>query len=660
MTSHQVNDAGMQEAPEQQITSEKLRDYQKRAVRDVERAWKEHRSVLLVEFMGAGKTVEAAEIIRQHVARGERVLVLAHRGEILKQTRRKLIKAAIPAESIGFIWADGALNTDAPVQVASVMTLARRSAPENIELLVVDEAHHSQAKSWRKIFSWYPNAKVLGLTATPERLDGKPLREFFETMVLGEPCESLIEAGWITQPEIWTREDAWRPTGLRNKHGDYSSKNAAQAMSGSTIVGGIPAAYLKHAKGLPAVGFAATKEQATNLIVAFCSIGIASEALFDIHDEEQRETILKRLSSGKTSVIWTCDVISEGWDFPDARCVIMARPTASVTRYMQWAGRCMRPGNRSIILDHAGNYAVHGPPWEDREWSLDGHPEPTKRIAQVDTTGRVSFLEPIEVSGRLVRIDTARTDISRKQTVCVGLGMSVCPRNKKPPKSAFTLSAVRRRDYKPWQCHSCYMLSRTPEQKKEWARKMIATQGGSSKMAERIRKMIASRTPEQWRESARKALASQTPEQLSERARKAVAAQTPEQLSERARKARSMLTPEQRSEATRKAQAARTPEQRKESARKAIASQTPEQLSERARKARSMLTPEQRSEATRKAQAARTPEQRKESARKARAGMTFEQKSEATRKAQAARTPEQRSESARKAVMTRRANRPIK
>jgi len=232
----------------------------------------------------------------------------------------------------------------------------------------------------------------------------------------------------------------------------------------------------------------------------------------------------------------------------------MARPTASVTRYMQWAGRCMRPGNRSIILDHAGNYAVHGPPWEDREWSLDGHPEPTKRIAQVDTTGRVSFLEPIEVSGRLVRIDTARTDISRKQTVCVGLGMSVCPRNKKPPKSAFTLSAVRRRDYKPWQCHSCYMLSRTPEQKKEWARKMIATQGGSSKMAERIRKMIASRTPEQWRESARKALASQTPEQRSEATRKA----------------RAGMTFEQKSEATRKAQAARTPEQRSESARKAV------------------------------------------------------------------------------------------
>jgi superfamily II DNA or RNA helicase len=505
MTSHQVNDAGMQEAPEQQITREKLRDYQKRAVRDVERAWKDHRSVLLVEFMGAGKTVEAAEIIRQHVARGERVLVLAHRGEILKQTRRKLISAGIPAESIGFIWADGTLNADAPVQVASVMTLARRSAPENIGLLVVDEAHHSQAKSWRKIFSWYPNAKVLGLTATPERLDGKPLREFFETMVLGEPCESLIEAGWITQPEIWTREDAWRPTELRTNKGDYSANNAAKAMGRSTIVGGIPAAYLKHARGLPAVGFAATKDQATTLCIAFCAKGVASETLFDSHDEKQREAILKGLSSGKTSVIWTCDVISEGWDFPSARCVIMARPTASVARYMQWSGRCMRPGSRSIILDHAGNYAVHGPPWEDREWSLDGRPPPTKMIAQVDATGGVSFLEPIEVAGRLVR-----ADIARRQTVCAGWN-GPCPKNKKPPKGAFDPSTIRKRHDRPWRCIGC---------------------------------------------GSRMAIDSMTPEELSERSRKPSKVKTSDELKEIGRtlaKSRTKMTQQQRSEACRKA-----------------------------------------------------------------------------------------------------------
>jgi|SRR5580692_3124590 DNA repair protein RadD len=552
----------MQEAPEKPITEDGLRSYQKRAVRDVGRAWKDHRSVLLVEFMGAGKTVEAAEIIRQHVARGERVLVLAHRGEILKQTRRKLIKAGIPAESIGFIWADGALNANAPVQIASVMTLAHRTAPENIGLLVVDEAHHSQAKSWRKIFSWYPNAKVLGLTATPERLDGKPLREFFETMILGEPCESLIGAGWITQPEIWTREDAWRPTGLRTNGSDYSAKSAAKAMGRSTIVGGIPAAYLKHARGLPAVGFAATKDQATTLCIAFCAKGVASETLFDSHDEKQREAILKRLSSGKTSVIWTCDVISEGWDFPSARCVIMARPTASIARYMQWSGRCMRPGSRSIILDHAGNYAVHGPPWEDREWSLDGRPPPTKMVAQVNAAGGVSFLEPIEVAGRLVR-----ADIVRRQTVCAGFGKGPCPTNKKPPKNAFWPSTVSRRHNEPWRCPRC---------------------------------------------GHKKGISSQTPEQLSERSRKAGASLTAEQRHKKAVHIKTVtksLTHKQRSEMTRKGRASMSPEQRSTIARKSFSSMSKEQqrkLQSRAgrigvQKVLANYTLEKRREAARKA-----------------------------------------------------------
>lgn len=424
-----------------------LRGYQRRAVRDVDRLFAKLRSVLLTEFMGAGKTVEAAELIRRFVARGFRVLVLAHRGEILKQTARKLQDAGIPAASVGFIWSDHALNADAPVQIASVQTLARRSAPDGIGLVVVDEAHHAQAASWRKILGWYQTAKILGLTATPERLDGKPLREFFEEMVLGEPCENLIEDGWIARPEIWTREDRWTPKGLRKSGRDYSAKDAARSMSASTIVGGIPKAYLKHAKGLPTVGFVATKEQAQRLVAECTALGIASETLFDSHTERDREAILARLSSRTTAIVWTCDILGEGWDYPGARCVILARPTASLARYMQWCGRCMRPGPRAVILDHAGNYAMHGPPWEERMWSLDGRPEPSRRIAEVDVEGRVSFLEPIEVNGKLVRADYVA-----RQDVCLGFDAGPCPAAARPGSPDRKSFMLRRGE---WRCRSC-------------------------------------------------------------------------------------------------------------------------------------------------------------------------------------------------------------
>lgn len=536
-----------------------LRGYQKRAVRDVERALARVRSVLLVEFMGAGKTVEAAEIVRRYAARGQRVLVLAHRGEILKQTSAKLRDAGIAAEDIGFIWALGKMNAAAPVQIASVATLARREAPDRIGLLVIDEAHHCQAESWKKILGWYPEAKVLGLTATPERLDGKPLGEFFEEMVLGEPCSNLIEAGYLTRPEIWTREDQWRPTKLRKASGgDYAAKEAARAMSGSTIVGGIAKAYAKHAKGLPAVCFVATQEQGKGYIDAFRKVGAVAETLFDSDAQAERDAKLERHRTRKTNVLITCDLLGEGWDYPGCRCVIMARPTASLARYMQWAGRAMRPGGRAVILDHAGNYH-QGPPWEDREWTLEGRPKGSLMVPQIDREGGVSYLEPREVGGKLVRADTIVW-----QTECFGWNpekpdeASVCPKGEKPSRGAFFRSEVKRRKG-PWRCISCARRkvqgSRTPEKRSEVARKGLSA-----------------RTPEQRHESARKASLARTPEQRHEMARKASAGMTPEQRKEMMRKHIAALTPGQRSEwvnRLRKGSAGMTPEQRSEASRKA-------------------------------------------------------------------------------------------
>lgn len=458
--------------PEARLT---LRGYQRRAIRDILRALATHRRVLFVEFMGAGKTVIAASLARDWLASGARILVLTHRAEILRQTVARFARAGIPEGSIGVIWSDHATNAGALVQVASVATLARRDAPEGVTHVIVDEAHHASAASWKRILGWYPDAKVLGLTATPERLDGKPLREFFDEMVVGEPCENLIEAGWLARPEIWTREDGWLPKGMRKSGGDYTLASAAHAMNGSTIVGGIPKAYLKHARGLPAVLFAATKEQARGLVKAFARAKVSAETFLFEDSDAERAAKLARLRGGKTMVLCTCDILAEGWDFDGCRCVIMARPTASLARYMQWAGRCMRPGERSVILDHAGNYAAHLAPWEEREWSLDGLPRKSLHSAQVDREGRVTFLEPVEVDGRLVRAGEVQ-----RQAVCPGvLGDTSCPRKAKPPQEAFRRSPVARRGGGPWVCGCCATrrsnAARTPEQRSERTRLFRAT-----------------------------------------------------------------------------------------------------------------------------------------------------------------------------------------
>jgi superfamily II DNA or RNA helicase len=518
--------------------------------------------VLLVEFMGTGKTVTMASLIRGYVAQGARVLILVHRGEILKQTLDKLKRAGLPPEMIGVIWgAHEGLNLDAPVQLASVQTLAGREPPPGITHVVIDEAHHAQAATWRKVLAWYPEAKMLGLTATPERLDGKPINEFFDHMVLGELSETLIADGWLAKPEIWTREDGWRPKKLKKRgNGDYSPEEAARAMSGSTIVGGIPRAYLKHGEGLPAVLFAATKVQAATLVAAFKRVNVAAETLFGEDSDDARDAKLARLKLGTTKVLCTCDVLGEGWDFAGCRVVIMARPTASLARYMQWAGRAMRPGGKAIILDHAGNYYVHGAPWEDHEWSLEGRPKkPSLFAPSVDKEGRVTFIGPREVNGVLVRAD----HIDR-QTVCAGWG-GACPTGAKPGIGAFFRARVIRRGGGPWRCPSCTS-----------------------------RKSSAAKTPEQRSESARKARASMTPEQKSDAGRKASATQTPEQRSERGRKANTGMTPEQRSKRARKASATKTPEQRSAPGHKVNAGMTPEQRSERGRKMNENMTSEQR------------------------------------------------------------------
>jgi DNA repair protein RadD len=444
--------------------------------------------VLYVAFMGSGKTHVATKLIRRWVQARLPVLILVHKREILEQTWSKLLENDLREEQIGVVWQrDRRAKPNAPIQLASILTLARRRPPKGIRIIVVDEAHHIPAASWQKVIGWYPGIPILGLTGTPERLDGEPLEGSFNTMVESSPVQTLIENGCIDKPEVWTREDHWLPDmrGMAKVGGDWKNKDAAAAMNRSKIIGELPMYWEKHAHGMPTVGFAATVKQATKLVDTFNASGITSELLTSSKLdgtktlEAQRKQVLERLRNGTTKVLWTCDILGEGWNFPAARCAILARPTASIARYLQWCGRVMRAGHQTpIILDHAGNYYIHGLPWEEQGWSLTGRRPKKKTIARATEGGRVVLLEPIEVNGELVRADE-----KPRQRVCVGWADSKtvhpCPTKAKPGLLALRSKLVLGQ----WRCRPCsrkhWAASLTPEERK--ARTLPAIQGAKKK-----------------------------------------------------------------------------------------------------------------------------------------------------------------------------------
>jgi len=441
------------------------RDYQREDIGKLKVACDLVMRLLYVAFMGTGKTVVAASLVRHWVAQGDRVLYLVHRWEILKQTERKLLAAGLPRSMMSFHRRKGskdyAVNLDAPIHIASIDTLRHRDVIPGITRIVVDEAHHVASAGWSKLLACYPKMPVLGLTATPVRLDGKPLAEHFDRMVTQtESVEELIKAGWLARPDIfsWDKDALPSLKGLKKVRGDYSAADAERSMR--LIVGRMPDHWKKHAQGVPTVGFAASERQIDDLIAQFTAAGIKTEMLLGYHTDAERDRKLAALASGTISVLWTCDVLGEGWDFPAARCAIIAAPTASLRRYLQWCGRVMRPGTPSIILDHAGMSWIHGAPWADQGWSLEARLQPTKQVAAVDADGHVSFREPVEVDGDLVRV----TDLPRRQKVCAGPSPATgCASNRSVPRSG----ALSRGQ--PWRCASCAALHRwyartTPEE----------------------------------------------------------------------------------------------------------------------------------------------------------------------------------------------------
>lgn len=354
-----------------------LRDYQIEGVNDLRDAFKRgHRKLLYVAPCGSGKTVFSAHIIRSTVQRGNRVLFAAGRRELIDQTTRTLARSAgavventtpledviAAATAVGLPMrviraSEDTGSPDAPVIVGSVQTLSTprwRGQVPQVQLIILDEAHHAPADQYGSIAKDQPDAMLIGLSATPERQDGKPLGDLFDLLIPGPSISRLTSAGYLVPCRVW----AGPPT----------------LESGQLALTSLEA-YQRFAVGQRAAIFCRDRRHAAVELEVFQAAGIPSEMVIGTMAGRKRQAALEAWRSGEIQVVTSVNVLTEGFDLPELGVAILARRFGHAGAFLQAAGRILRPAagkTQAQLIDLAGSVHEHGTPDIEREYSLTG------------------------------------------------------------------------------------------------------------------------------------------------------------------------------------------------------------------------------------------------------------------------------------------------
>jgi DNA repair protein RadD len=328
------------------------------------------RRVLLCAPTGAGKTIIACFAAAHHADRtGGPVWILEHREELIDQTVAALRACDIDC---GVVNPSYDLDPCRPIQVVSVFSILNRIHMfKRPSFLIVDEAHHAvEATTWGKIIATCPEARVLGLTATPCRQTGGGLHECFDKLVLGPSTEQLQAIGRLSKLVTYAPSSI-DVEGLVKHHGDYSLGPLAERAA--KVTGDVIKTYQRLAPGKKFVAFCVSVDHAHKVAEKFRQAGIVAVSVDGTMDRFGRHQAIAAFRDGSIQGLVSCDLVSEGFDVPDVEVGISLRPTASLRVWLQQSGRILRatPGKeRAILLDHAGNCHRHGLPTETREWTL--------------------------------------------------------------------------------------------------------------------------------------------------------------------------------------------------------------------------------------------------------------------------------------------------
>jgi superfamily II DNA or RNA helicase len=360
------------------VANVELRDYQKKIIDDARAAMKRSRRVLLQAPTGAGKTALASFMAGETSRRGSVVWFVCHRAELVAQTSFTFRKFGIDH---GFIASGYPYDQRHSVFICSIDTVKNRLgivAPPR--LIIFDECHHLGAAGWTRVQAAFPDAWNIGLSATPQRLDGKGLRANFDEIVLGPTVSWLTINGHLSPYRAYA-PSAPDMSGVKRSMGDYSKSEAEKRADTPTLTGDAIAHWRKHAPGLRSVAFGVTVAHSQHIAEQFKAAGIPAAHLDGSTPKFERSRIIRDFASGELVVLSNVDLFGEGFDLSAIAqrevtidCVLQMRPTQSLALHLQQVGRALRPspGKTAIILDHAGNMHRHGLPDEDRDWSLEG------------------------------------------------------------------------------------------------------------------------------------------------------------------------------------------------------------------------------------------------------------------------------------------------
>lgn len=335
----------------------KLRDYQTEIINKIKSSMLTgHKRIIVQSPPRTGKTVIMAEIARQATARKKRVMFLIHRREVLEQANATFKKQ----------------NVEPKLLISGmVQTLTRRVEKMPVpHLILIDEAHHALSKSYRRILDKFKDAYVLLFTATPVRLGREQLDQVADDIVLGKSIKELTAAGFLAPFRYYQPPAGFDKKALKvSSTGDYTSKSMSAALQ-NHLYGDLVSHYKRLTPDKQAVCYCHSIDAAKHAAAEFNKSGITAAEVDGTTPRSERDELVNKFRAGAIKVMVNVNLFTEGVDLPDVDAVILARPTSSLSLYLQFAMRCLNPrrGKVAVIIDHANNVEKFGYPDSERNW----------------------------------------------------------------------------------------------------------------------------------------------------------------------------------------------------------------------------------------------------------------------------------------------------
>ena len=382
-----------------------LRDYQQEMKLRLFEEWELHRSVMVQMPTGTGKTHLLAAVVKEFLCGGGvgmRVWIVAHRRELVEQIEETVARYGMGKEpdksaKNGRTGKDSMPEESGRVRVFSIQWLSRnwKNWEESPGLIVIDEAHHALAETYRELWKRYPEARKLGMTATPCRLNRKGFTDLFDTLITSWSIAEFIGRGWLSSFDYVSIRANSREQRLvdslkkRGADGDYQVKEMNAVLNRETGIRQLYDSVRRYAAGKKGIVYAVSIAHARQIAAYYSLHGVESVAIDSRTPALERKELVEDFRRGRISVLVNVDIFSEGFDCPDVEFVQLARPTLSLAKYLQQVGRGLRKSDDKdscVLIDNVGLHRIFGLPVRDRDWEamfegrMSGNAQPRTRM----------------------------------------------------------------------------------------------------------------------------------------------------------------------------------------------------------------------------------------------------------------------------------------